>query len=121
MSCRYFGISRQTYYRWHRRYKPEGIEACAPARGHRSTAPMPPTSRPSGRSSTCDRTTTSGPRRSRCTSSATTMSRSASRGCGGSSTASPWAGCRPLSGTSATTAEGSGTRSNCPAPASRST
>jgi hypothetical protein len=26
MSCRYFGISRQAYYIWYRRYQAEGIE-----------------------------------------------------------------------------------------------
>src|SRR3954453_10207950 len=26
MSCRYFGISRQAYYTWYRRYQAEGIE-----------------------------------------------------------------------------------------------
>ena len=26
MSCRYFGISRQAYYAWYRRYQAEGVE-----------------------------------------------------------------------------------------------
>lgn len=26
VSCRYFGISRQAYYTWHRRYQAEGVE-----------------------------------------------------------------------------------------------
>jgi transposase-like protein len=26
MSCRYFGISRQAYYTWYRRYQAEGVE-----------------------------------------------------------------------------------------------
>ena len=27
MTCRYYGISRQVYYRWLRRYQEQGIEA----------------------------------------------------------------------------------------------
>ncbi|WP_225080316.1 MULTISPECIES: helix-turn-helix domain-containing protein [unclassified Streptomyces] len=37
MSCRYFGISRQAYYTWYRRYQAEGIEGLRT----RSKAPRP--------------------------------------------------------------------------------
>lgn len=80
-----------------------------------------PMSRRSGRSSTCGRTTTSGSRRSPCTSSGTTTSPSASPASGGSSIASTWAAFRHRSATSATTADGSGRRNNCPATGCRST
>ncbi|MFF2432517.1 helix-turn-helix domain-containing protein [Streptomyces mirabilis] len=43
MSCRYFGISRQAYYTWYRRYRAEGVEGLrtrrnGPRRQPRSSA-----------------------------------------------------------------------------------
>ncbi|MGI5287689.1 helix-turn-helix domain-containing protein [Nonomuraea polychroma] len=67
MTCRYFGISRQAYYIWYRRYQAEGIDGLRTRSKRPSPARTPPTSRLSERSSTCGRTTTSGPRRSPCT------------------------------------------------------
>src|ERR687891_1229909 len=36
MTCRYYGISRQTYYRWYRRFEEQGIEGLK----DRSTKPL---------------------------------------------------------------------------------
>ena len=59
-TCRYYGISRNVFYRWKRRYEDEGLEglkdrSSAPLYCRRS--PIPTSSR---RSSICDSTTTSG-------------------------------------------------------------
>ncbi|MGO9179710.1 MAG: helix-turn-helix domain-containing protein [Candidatus Limnocylindrales bacterium] len=64
-TCHYYGISRQAYYKWLRRYEAEGLA------GLRDGRP-----------------TTSVPTRSRCTCAATTRSRLARRGSGGSCAAS---------------------------------
>src|SRR3972149_9522136 len=42
LTCRYFGISRQTFYRWHRRYHPRRLQsleerARRPRRGRQPT------------------------------------------------------------------------------------
>ena len=59
-TCRYYGISRNVFYRWKRRYEEEGLEglrdrSSAPTTHRRSTHP-----RWSRRSSACASTTTSG-------------------------------------------------------------
>ena len=66
MTCRYYGINRQTFYTWKRRYEELGEEGSDPAQTSEDQ-PMPPTSTLWARSSTSARTTTSGRRRSRCT------------------------------------------------------
>jgi transposase-like protein len=35
LTCRYFGISRQLYYTWRRRYQADGPEGCVPGRDGR--------------------------------------------------------------------------------------
>ena len=79
MICRYYGITRQVFYKWLRRYEEQGLE------GLRDRSPRPhEIPHQSARSSTSDGTTTSDRTRSRCISSATTTSRSHPRGSGGS-------------------------------------
>ena len=87
-TCRYYGISRQVYYKWLRRYEEGGLAALRDGRRGRTRARTPPRPRSWARSSTCARPTISARTRSRCTSSDTTSSGSARRGSGGSSTAS---------------------------------
>src|SRR3954463_10025573 len=71
-TCRYYGITRQTFYVWLRRYEkfgPEGLRE----RSHRPhVSPNATKTESSARSCTSARTTTSGPTRFRCTSSAIT-------------------------------------------------
>ena len=64
-TCRYYGISRPTFYKWLRQYEEFGEEGLR----DRSSRPR---ARSSARSCTCGSTTTSGRRRSRCTWPATT-------------------------------------------------
>ncbi|MET9896223.1 helix-turn-helix domain-containing protein [Streptomyces sp. NPDC006465] len=47
LPCRYFGISRQAYYTWFRRYQAEGVEGLRT----RSKAPGTSRTRPTARSS----------------------------------------------------------------------
>ena len=42
LTCRYFGISRQTFYRWHRRYEPQDLTTLEP-RSHRPQRVRQPT------------------------------------------------------------------------------
>lgn len=42
-TCRYYGISRPTFYKWLRRYQDEGITGPRDARACRTTARTPPT------------------------------------------------------------------------------
>lgn len=76
LTCRYFGITRQAYYTWLRRYEEQGLEASETGHGVRTRVRTPPGQTWSARSSTCASTTTSGRTRSPCTSSATTTCRS---------------------------------------------
>jgi transposase-like protein len=107
-TCRYYGISRNCFYKWLRRYEAEGLAGLRDRSSKRTTRRRPPAPRWSRRSCGCASTITSARRRSRCTCSATTMYRSARRGCGASSSGWALTGCRPRSGTSAMTAAGSG-------------
>lgn len=83
MTCRYFGITRQAFYKWLRRYEEQGLEGLR----DRSRRPhvIPRATKPEvvGKIVTSGGTTTSDLTRSRCTSSATTTSRSHPRGSGG--------------------------------------
>jgi transposase-like protein len=85
LTCRYYGISRQVFYKWRRRYDADGLEGLRD-RSHRPHV-SPGTTRTEvvGKILSCASTTPSAQPRSRCTSSATTTSRSAPRGCGASS------------------------------------
>ena len=67
LTCRYYGITRQAFYQWRRRYETGGLEALRDRSRRPQTARTRPPPRSSGRSSTCGRTTTSAPPRSRCT------------------------------------------------------
>ena len=64
-TCRHFGISRQTFYKWKQRFDEHGEAGLvrSPATAA-PIAPAPPRRRSSARSSTCGRTTTSGRARS---------------------------------------------------------
>ena len=42
LTCRYFGISRQTFYRWHRRFDPHDLTTLEP-RSHRPQRVRQPT------------------------------------------------------------------------------
>jgi transposase-like protein len=87
LTCRYYGISRQCYYLWYRRWQAEGLAGLR----DRSSRPLvcPNTTRTEvvGKIIYRASTTTSARPRSRCTCGATTTSRSATRACGGSSNA----------------------------------
>ncbi len=62
-SCRYFGISRQAYYIWYRRYQAEGVEGLRTRSKAPKTSPNATHVEVVGRSSICGRTTTLAPRR----------------------------------------------------------
>ncbi|WP_202968371.1 helix-turn-helix domain-containing protein [Rhodococcus pyridinivorans] len=120
-TCRYYGISRQCYYTWRRRFDEEGfdgLEDRSSVPHHRPTKTDPEISR---RSSGCGSSTTSGRRRSRCIRSGTTTSRSARPESGGSSTSSASAGCPRRNATNARRRGGSATRSNVLVTSCRST
>ena len=59
MTCRYYGITRQSFYAWKRRYEELGLEGLKDRSRRPRSAPTPPTSTSSARSSTCASTTTS--------------------------------------------------------------
>ena len=42
MTCRYYGISRQLFYEWRRRYDELGPEGLRPRSTRRTSAPTPP-------------------------------------------------------------------------------
>jgi transposase-like protein len=84
LTCRYYGISRQCFYTWRRRYDARGLDGLRD-RSHRpQVSPNATRTEVVGRIISCVSTTTSGRPGSRCTSSATTRCRSAAQGCGGS-------------------------------------
>jgi transposase-like protein len=87
LTCRYFGITRQAFYKWLRRYEEQGLDGLR----DRSRRPhvIPHATKPEvvGKIVYLMRNCTSDLTRSRCTSSATTTSRSHLLGCGGSSSA----------------------------------
>jgi hypothetical protein len=66
-TCRYYGISRQAYDAWLRRYEAGGVEARRDRSRRPHVSPTPPRPRSSARSSTSAGATTSGPTRSPCT------------------------------------------------------
>ena len=66
-TCRYYGISRPTFYKWRNRYEEKGLEGLRDRSSPgRITVLTRPTPRWSARSSTCGRTTTSDRPRSPC-------------------------------------------------------
>ena len=67
LTCRYYGITRQAFYLWRRRYEAGGLEALRDRSRRPQSCPHETPPRSSGRSSTCGRTTTSARPRSRCT------------------------------------------------------
>ena len=88
-TCRYYGISRQMFYTWQRRYDAEGVDGLkARSRRPRTSPNATHAERWLARSSIYARTTTSGLARSRCTSSDTTTSTSPAPASGGSSSGS---------------------------------
>lgn len=75
LTCRYYGISRHTFYNWRRRYEELGLAGLSDRSRRPHHCPHGRRQRSWARSSISARTTTSVPRRLRCTSSATTTSR----------------------------------------------
>jgi transposase-like protein len=84
LTCRYYGISRHTYYIWLRRYEEHGIEGLRDRSRRPLTSPNATTGEVIGKIVYLRKTYHFGPEKSRCISSATTTCRSADRGCGGS-------------------------------------
>jgi transposase-like protein len=72
MTCRYYGITRQSFYVWKRRYEELGTDGLKDRSRRPKKSPNATTSTSSARSCTCGRTTTSARPRSRCTWAATT-------------------------------------------------
>jgi transposase len=68
LSCRYFGVSRQAYYTWSRRYQADGVDGLRARSRRPKTSPGATHVEIVGKSFTCGRTTTSDQRRSPCTS-----------------------------------------------------
>jgi transposase-like protein len=60
LTCRYYGISRAVFYRWHRRYQEEGLAGLRDRSKRRLTCPHETRPRSSRRSSTCGRTACTG-------------------------------------------------------------
>ena len=71
-TCRHFGISRKTFYKWKRRHASTATRACATGRGRRTGRRAPRRARSSARSSISGSTITSAPAGSRTTCSAST-------------------------------------------------
>jgi transposase-like protein len=74
-TCRYYGITRQTFYVWLRRYEEHGLEGLRERSRRPHVSPNATRTEVVGKIVYLPGTTTSGPTRSRCTSSATTTSR----------------------------------------------
>jgi transposase-like protein len=87
-TCRYYGISRQTYYSWFRRYEEFGLDGLRDRSKRPHVSPWATPSEVVAKIIYLRSTTTSGLTRSRCISSATTTSRFRGRGPGASSSAS---------------------------------
>ncbi len=87
-TCRYYGITRQAYYKWLRRYEAGGIAALRDGSSRPHTSPNATQAEVVGKVVYLRQTFTSGRTRSRCTWRATTISCSARQGYGGSSSAS---------------------------------
>ena len=62
-TCRYYGISRQCFYKWQRRYEAGDSTVSVTAPAGRTPARWRPRPTSSARSSTCASTTTSGRRK----------------------------------------------------------
>src|SRR4051794_2414151 len=71
-TCRYYGISRQCYYGWLRRYQADGIEGLKDRSSRPHASPRATQAEVVEKSCGCGSTTTSGQRRSPGTWSATT-------------------------------------------------
>jgi hypothetical protein len=122
MSCRYFGISRQAYYTGYRRYQAEGVEGLRTRSKAPKTCPNVTHVEVVGKIIYLRQSYRFGTGEDRHVPQA--VPRRDHQQVGRLSDPQPprQSGvCRPHSATSATTADGSGTRSNCPATASRST
>lgn len=121
MTCRYVGISRQAYYIWYRRYQAEGVEGPR-TRSKRSKTSLNATHvEVVGKIIYLRQNYHFGPEKIAMYLKRYHDITISSPAYGGSSSAWTWGGFRPRSATSATTSAGSGTRSNCPATACRST
>jgi transposase-like protein len=59
LTCRYYGISRECYYVWYRRWQADGLTGRRDRSSGRRSAPTRPGPRSSARSSTCASITTS--------------------------------------------------------------
>jgi transposase-like protein len=84
LTCRDYGISRQVFSTWRRRYDEHGPDGLRDRSKRPQVSPTPPALRSLARSSTCASTTTLGRPGSRRTSSATTRCRSAAPASGAS-------------------------------------
>ncbi|MFJ9867776.1 helix-turn-helix domain-containing protein [Streptomyces sp. NPDC101165] len=121
MSYRYFGISRQAYYTWYRRYQADGVEGLRTRSKAPKTSPNATHVEVAGKIIYLRQNYHFGPekiamylkRYHDVTISKSGVWRILNR--------LDMAACRPPSATNATTADGSDTRSSCPATGCRST
>jgi transposase-like protein len=86
-TCRYFGIARQAFYKWLRRYEQDGLEGLRERSRRPHMSPTATKTEVVGKIMYLRELPTSARTRSRCTSSAITTLRSAPPACGGSSSA----------------------------------
>ena len=103
MTCRYYGISRQVFYTWYRRYETEDLAGLRDRSRRPQYCPHETPAEVVAKIIYLRQNYHSARRRSPCTSSATTMCRSASPGCGASSSGWTSAACPPRSATNGTT------------------
>ena len=86
-TCRYYGITRQAYYMWLRRYEELGLEGLRDRSRRPLVSPNATKSEVVGKIVYLRQSYHFGPHKIAMYLSATTTSRSARRGCGGSSSA----------------------------------
>ena len=83
-TCRYYGISRQCFYTWQRRFEAEGLDGLRDRSSKPHFSPLATHTDVVGKIIYLRQHYHFGPARSRCTSPAITTSRSPTRGYGGS-------------------------------------
>ena len=110
-TCRYYGISRATFYKWLRRYEDQGEQGLRDRSSRPSSSPRATSAEVVGKIMYLRQSYHFGPHKIAMYLKRYHETRSARRGCGASSAVWTSTGCRARSVTSATRSGGSGMRS----------
>jgi hypothetical protein len=121
LTCRYYGITRQAFYQWRRRYETGGLDALRDRSRRPQTCPHETPTEIVGKIIYLRQNYHFGPTKIAMYLKRYPTCRSATRVYGASSSGWASTGCPLPSGTSPKTGGGSGMRSSCPATTCRST